>query len=171
MLKQSIWLLIIALVFGFVSYKSVLWLRRNISWHTYVVQSGSMEPSIGTGDVIFIAEQSEYQLNDTITFKDANSRTVTHRITQKNETPTGVEFITKGDANQTIDAEPVPATQVIGKVAMVVPRFGYVIQFGRTPWGFILFFIVPTVIILYDEIKSIISETRGSLIGKRRRRM
>lgn len=170
MVKQAVWLIIIAVVFGFVSYKSVLWLRHNISWHTYVVQSGSMEPSISTGDVIFIAQKNDYELNDTITFKDSNNRTVTHRITQKNETSSGTEFITKGDANQTVDTEPVPAERVVGEVAWVLPRFGYVIQFGRTPWGFILFFIVPTIIILYDEIKNIVSETRGSFPGRRRRR-
>lgn len=171
-LKQLIWLLLIGLFFGGLSYWLVVTFRRSVSWRTFVVQSGSMEPAIMTGDVVVIKKFQEYQKADVITFKDSSERTVTHRIveetggsgdtgettTQSGDQKTIQSFITKGDANQTNDPESIPQEKIIGKVTMTIPKFGYVIQFIKSPWGFILCIIVPSTLILYDEIKSIFHE-------------
>ena len=170
MLKQVVWLALLSIAFGYLSYWSVLWVRKNISWHTYVVQSGSMEPSIRTGDVVFIQKKPSYSETETITFKDSTKRTITHRIVSVNTDSDGQEYYqTKGDANQAQDSEVIGYKQVVGKVVWVVPKLGYAIQFGRTPWGLILFFIVPTIIILYDEIRAIAREVTQSVAGRSRR--
>ncbi len=151
-LKSIVYYLIIMAICGFVSYHLVTWVRQNISWHSYVVQSGSMEPSIMTGDLIIIKKQDSYTKNDVVTFKDANKRTVTHRVLEVSKSqPT--TFTTKGDANQTADIDTIKQEQIVGKVVQVIPKFGYVVRFIKSPWGFILTIITPAILIIYEEVK------------------
>jgi signal peptidase len=157
--KHIVVYIVIALFFGFISYKLVSWFRNTVPWRTYVVQSGSMEPSIMTGDAIIIKKQPEYIKADVVTFKDENDRTVTHRIQEVQSKNPG-KFVTKGDANQTADLEVITEEKVIGKVIGVIPKFGYIIRFIKSPWGFILCIITPTVLILYDELRSLIQALR-----------
>lgn len=140
---------VLAAVFGFVQ-----WVRNSFSWRTYIVQSGSMEPSIMTGDLIFLQKQAEYRQNQVITFKNERGRTVTHRIVSA-EPEANPVFRTKGDANQDQDLEEVRQEQILGSVVQVVPKFGYVVKFLKSPWGFILFILTPGIVILYDEIRSL----------------
>lgn len=39
------------------------------NYRPYLVQSGSMEPSIMTGDIVVIQSRNTYVINDVITFK------------------------------------------------------------------------------------------------------
>ena len=76
-------------------------------YHVYTVISGSMEPAIPTGSLVYIKEMEpkDVQVDDVIAFygtKDAAS-IITHRVVE-NRVLMG-EFITKGDANATKDAE------------------------------------------------------------------
>lgn len=155
-IKTAIVYLVIAVFFGFVSYTLVSWVRHELPWRSYVVQSGSMEPSIMTGDLIIIQKQTTYAKNDVITFKDVNQRTVTHRIMEISKSQP-VTVTTKGDANQTIDIDTITQEQIIGKVVQVLPKFGYVVRFIKSPWGFILTIITPAILIVYDEVKVIFS--------------
>ena len=75
-------------------------------YHVYTVISGSMEPAIPTGSLVYIKEMEpkDVQVDDVIAFygtKDAAS-IITHRVVE-NRVLMG-EFITKGDANATKDA-------------------------------------------------------------------
>jgi len=166
-LKTVFLYFVIMIFFGFISYNLVLWFRHNVGWRSYVVQSGSMEPSIMTGDLIIIKKQNSYQKNEVITFKDGAERTVTHRIV---EVITGdpVLFTTKGDANQTADTEEITQTQIIGKVVQVIPKFGYVVQFIKSPWGFILCILTPAILIIYDEVKAVFAEIQPAKARRRR---
>ena len=47
-------------------------------------------------------------------------------------------YITRGDANNTADREPVARENVVGRVVLVIPRVGAVIGFLRTPLGMCL---------------------------------
>lgn len=103
----------------------------------YVVLSGSMEPSIQTGSIVFSDKNvREVNVGDVITY-DAGSRYVTHRVVCKMKEG----YITKGDANWEADLKPVPQNRVIGKVMFSVPGFGYLIFFLRT-WPFICLLIL-----------------------------
>lgn len=95
-----------------------------------VVISGSMSDSIEINDMVMIHEEDDYALGDVITFKSGDSL-VTHRIIGKTEEG----FITKGDANNSADLEPVVREDIIGKVILVIPKIGAVIEFIRTPLG------------------------------------
>lgn len=130
----------------------------NLPYTTYLIQSGSMEPSIMTGDVIVIKEFPVYLERDVVTFEDSKGHIVTHRIIEKNNTPSGNTFITQGDANQTQDVDPIKKQQIKGKVVFTIPRIGYLVKFSRTRLGLILFIMVPVVWLVFDEIKKIVAE-------------
>ena len=89
-----------------------------------------MSGSIEINDMILIHAEDTYTTGDVITFYSGNSL-VTHRIV--GETERG--FITKGDANNAADLYPVPITDVVGKVVLVLPGIGVIIEALRTPLG------------------------------------
>lgn len=101
-----------------------------LGYSTAVVISGSMSGSIEINDMIIIHAEDTYTIGDVITFYSGNSL-VTHRIV--GETERG--FITKGDANNAADLYPVPITDVVGKVVLVLPGIGVIIEALRTPLG------------------------------------
>ncbi len=119
----------------------------------YLVQSGSMEPSINTGDLVVVKSQPAYKDREVITFYDADHRVVTHRVIDIKEINNTQAFITKGDANEAPDTNAVTQDQVVGKVVMVLPKMGFVVSFAKTRYGALLLIIVPAVIIIYDEFR------------------
>ncbi|HAY11917.1 MAG: Type I signal peptidase [Candidatus Falkowbacteria bacterium GW2011_GWC2_38_22] len=127
-----------------------------------IVQSGSMEPAIHTGSVVAVLKAGEYYPGDVITFGEI-SRTktpTTHRISEVQNDNGAVSYITKGDANENVDFEPVKKEKVFGKVLFSVPYFGYVIDLAKKPWGFALVVGLPALIIIIDEIMNIVDEVR-----------
>lgn len=125
----------------------------------FTVQSGSMEPEIHTGSLIFVRPMPEYNIGDVVTRATSDPKvTITHRIVAKENTDGKTLFETKGDANEDVDGELVDQSNIIGRKIMTIPYIGYPIGFARTLQGFILLIIIPAVIIIYEEIKNIKDE-------------
>ncbi len=109
-----------------------------------VVLSGSMEPTLSTGDLLIIAEQESYAVDDVVVFQ-SNRIAVVHRIIEiKEETVEGEDgeeiqmiAITQGDANNTPD-DPIQMSQIKGTVVFRVPLVGYLVNMIKTPVGTIL---------------------------------
>lgn len=96
-------------------------------FESYVVVSGSMEPNIPVGSIVY-SEKADPQLlraGDVIVFIDESRGTIpiTHRIMSNN--PYTETIITKGDANEGEDVNPVHYGNVIGKVVRYVPHIGF----------------------------------------------
>lgn len=76
-----------------------------------VVLSGSMEPAIPTGGIVFTdTRQTAPCTGDIITYR-LGETTVTHRVVR---TEKG-SYITRGDANDGEDASPMAPSQEIGR--------------------------------------------------------
>jgi len=127
----------------------------------FVVMSGSMEPKIKTGSVVLIKDMPSYNINDVITFLAAPGAsikkpdsTVTHRIIDINEGT----IITKGDANKAQDISSIENNQILGKVIIAFPYFGYLFSFSKTQAGFILLIVIPAVLVVYNELLHIKEE-------------
>lgn len=99
---------------------------RFFGYHIYSVVSGSMEPAIPTGSLVYIreAEPEGIAEGEVIAFYGAadSASIITHRVVE-NRVVMG-EFITKGDANQTPDMNPVPYARLIGRVERSIPEAG-----------------------------------------------
>lgn len=134
----------------------------------FSVLSGSMEPTIHTGSVIFDIPSGSYGVGDIVTRKtETEGVTVTHRIIEKTSDNGRTVYHTKGDANNVVDEEDVDTSAFVGKVAFSIPWLGYVISFAQTKEGFILVVIVPAVIIIYEELRKVKKEI-GQMWSRRK---
>ncbi len=127
-----------------------------------VVKSGSMEPYIKTGGIVVIKPSTNYLVNDVITFGE-DTRTqipTTHRIISVVGEGSNMEFITKGDANDTEDPEKVKLDEIRGKVVLTVPYMGYVLDFAKQPVGFGILVGIPALVIIVEEVGKIVSEIK-----------
>ena len=121
-------------------------------YHSYLVQSGSMEPNIHIGDIVITHQQAVYHVNDAVTFNSPETeRVVTHRIAEVKEGPTR-QFITKGDANREEDEAQITASNIIGKVIFVIPKLGWLINFSQSITGLIILILIPAAGLNFDEI-------------------
>jgi len=124
-------------------------------WKLVTVQSGSMQPAISVGSLVLVKPAGEYAVDEVITFKTGRAPT-THRI---NRIEAGV-IITKGDANDTPDSEPVRPENIIGKVVLSLPYAGYPVTFAKSKEGFLLLIVIPATLIIYSEILNIKNEIK-----------
>jgi signal peptidase len=132
--------------------------------HSFVVLSGSMEPEIAAGDVVIVDERSTQAIEegDIITFvRGENSKPVTHRVAGIEERGDTTVFTTKGDANEDVDAQPIPAGNVIGEVSVTIPYIGHVIQFAQRPVGFVLLVLLPLGLLGLSEVWTLVRKQRG----------
>jgi len=122
---------------------------------SYIVRSGSMEPAIGTGDVVIVerAPPAAIESGDVITFiPDGQPPPTTHRVVSKTEEDGVTRFTTKGDANEQPDAEPVVENELVGEVTLVLPYVGYVVSFASTSVGFFVLVAAPFGLLLATEV-------------------
>ena len=137
------------------------------STHVYTVVSGSMEPTLSVGDVIFVEKVGPRDIDqgDLIIFK-RDGQTVTHRCVEIIHEPDGSLFFrTKGDANKYPDIDLVTGEKLIGKVPSLellgrtvylkIPRLGYLSYFLHTFLGYILLIVIPYLLLIGIEVYDI----------------
>lgn len=108
---------------------SLLVLPGMLGFHMYHVLSGSMEPAIPVGSLLYVegSEPEDVKEESIIAFYGAaeDSGIITHRVV-KNNVVSGT-FITKGDANEKEDPEPVFYDNYIGSVVLSIPYIGRIL--------------------------------------------
>lgn len=97
-------------------------------YDSYVVVSGSMEPTIPVGSIVYSKKEDValMRAGDVIVFNnEARGKTpITHRIVTNN--PLTQTITTKGDNNENEDADIVTYEHVLGRVEYHVPHLGLV---------------------------------------------
>lgn len=105
---------------------SMLVLPEVLDYHMYHVLSGSMEPEMPVGSLIYVHAEppEEVEENEIIAFYSSleNTGIITHRVV-KNNVVSGI-FRTKGDANGQEDPLPVSYDNYIGRVTWILPGMG-----------------------------------------------
>lgn len=121
------------------------------------VLTGSMEPKIKVGDMIVAkkVDGSIIKEGDIITYKMGSKTYVTHRVVEVFKNGDNISFRTKGDANNIEDSDLVQQENLVGRLVFRIPKFGYLIDFITRPIGFLLLFILPTIVFLGKEIISL----------------
>lgn len=152
-----LWLFVI--FFATLAILTILNLPGN--YRIFSVQTGSMEPSIKTGSVVFTKKSDSYKIGDVITFQTREERIVTHRITEEVKDGTITSFIVKGDANDAPDSDAVPLYNVIGRVLFAIPFVGFLVSFLKTPLGIVTLVVIPTTILVWEEINKLKQEFRN----------
>lgn len=122
----------------------------------FVVKSGSMEPEIQTGSVIFTKSinPAQVEVGDTITYSDSE-KFVTHEVIEKNSSDNKLEFRTKGIANEEPDPQPVSGESIAGKKLVSIPFLGYIVAGVGTVKGFLAFIVLPGALITVIELLEI----------------
>ena len=98
----------------------------------YTVMSGSMEPVLPIGSVVYILETKEVKAGDLIAFDVAEGQMCIHRCLERKKDGT---YVTKGDANDFQDMFTVAEEQIKGRSVYVLPFAGYGMTFLQTPAG------------------------------------
>jgi signal peptidase I len=98
-------------------------LPRIAGYEIYNVVSGSMEPEMPVGSVLYVKPTGLESVaeGEGIAYQDVDA-VIAHRVVYNR--PALGEFVTKGDANNMEDRKPVPYDAVIGRVEQHIPVFG-----------------------------------------------
>lgn len=97
---------------------------------SYVIVTGnSMQPTFRKGDLAIVRRATSYQVGDVVTYANPTVGTVIHRIVA---TQAGA-FVLKGDHNTWLDSYQPQPSEVGGRLWVIVPRAGSVLQHLRDP--------------------------------------
>ena len=148
----------------------ILQVSFNTETPIVVVVSGSMEPQIHKGDLLFVmGREPENIKNGTIIDKDgdiivfnaqglwpsAPIEPIVHRVIDKYQIGDTWYFRTKGDANSIPDAAPVPEDRVIGVVVGGIPFIGWVKIFLTESGLLIPLLIVISALLIISIVRDI----------------
>jgi signal peptidase len=127
-----------------------------------VVMGGSMEPTIHVGSIVIVrkVKPEDVRVGDIVAFKTGESKTI-HRVIEKVIEDGSFYFRTKGDANEDPDPWIVKPQDILGELQLTIPYYGYLIWFAQTPFGIVLFILVPAIILIANEVRNILKCRRG----------
>ena len=107
----------------------------------FAIRGGSMQPAIPLGAAVIAVNTvpDAIRVGDIVTIRADNGVVYTHRVVEVDASEPDVWLRTKGDANTTADAAPVPVTSVVGVVGLTIPLAGYLIVMLATQAGIVSF--------------------------------
>ena len=133
--------------------------------HSYVVLSGSMQPTIAAGDVVVVANTppERVESGDVMAFDriEGDDKRTTHRVVEVVERDGDRFFRTQGDANEEPDSRLVPADAVIGTVQFTIPYVGRLFSFASSDTGVLLFVAVPGFLLVASELWTLVAAARA----------
>lgn len=108
--------------------------------HPLMFRSGSMSPTINTGDLAFAQAVSAASLRrgDIASVVEPDGTRVTHRVVSNTKVGALSQVTMKGDGNKVVDPQ-VYDVRSAERVMLVIPRAGYVVNwFAQSPGSFVL---------------------------------
>lgn len=136
----------------------IMFVPKLLGWENLAVLSGSMEPKIPVGSMVIIrnVEPKELEKGDIITYYVNDNTMVTHRVV--NNDTDKQEIVTKGDANDVQDSNPVSYENVVGKLFVCIPLLGYLSIYMQSSLGIAIICGVIFVLILLNYLPDIFKE-------------
>ena len=130
----------------------------------YNITTSSMDPAIKPGSLVFSYPRNKYKEGNIINYKEKNPKTktysgrvLTHRITDVSEKDRHFVYTAKGDNNEHPDPGEIITADITGAVFLIIPMLGYIDFIVRTVPGFIIFIVIPA-LILIREARSYIKD-------------
>ncbi|MDR2967445.1 MAG: signal peptidase I [Methanobacteriaceae archaeon] len=126
-----------------IAYVIVIIVGLLIAQHMNVVVSGSMEPTLYKGDIVFIEKSNffgineftpnEVEVGDIVVYNaEWFPNPVIHRVINKTDINGTIYFTIKGDHNSDSDPFLVPPSRITDKVVtignqpLIIPKIGYI---------------------------------------------
>lgn len=136
---------------------ALLLVPRVMGYQSMAVLTGSMEPKYPVGSLIYVKEtdSATLEVGDVITYRLSEDTVVTHRIVEIH--PDTQEVVTKGDANEDNDGNPIPFGNIVGKADFSIPYLGFIAIYAKTPLGIGVVCGVLVVIILLTFLPEVFS--------------
>ncbi|MFN2174582.1 MAG: signal peptidase I [Anaerolineales bacterium] len=123
-----------------------------------IVVTDSMAPSLRAGDLVFLRPSGKVIKPGTVVTYNLQGKLITHRVVEV----LGDILITKGDNNQEVDPWQVRFSDVVGVPRVRIPYGGYLLDFIKSPAGFLLLIILPACWIIVIEARRIANNLRDS---------
>ena len=119
---------------------------------TYVIISGSMEPSLQIGDIVIVKKvaQNELKQGDIISYRQGQS-VITHRIAEVIDKGGEVEYKTKGDNNNAEDSGIISYEMIEGKVVKHISQIGKIAIILQKKGTIIFIILILYIYILYSS--------------------
>ena len=124
-----------------------------------VVLTDSMAGTFDGGSLIICkhVDAKDVQVDDIICYFDpsgSGTTTTTHRVIAIDKVAGEINFVTKGDANNTADSVSVPASNLVGKYLFHIPGLGNLAMFMQSTPGLIIFVVLPIILlVVYDVVR------------------
>ena len=128
---------------------------RLLGYKEMAVLSGSMEPTIPVGSLLYVKEMdaSQLEVGDVCTYYLDSETFVTHRVISVDEA--SATLVTQGDANE--DPDPAIGFDVVfGRADFHLPWLGYITMNIKTSKGIMAICGVLVVVLLLNFIPAII---------------
>lgn len=123
--------------------------------HAFIVLSGSMQPLLAPGDVVFVrdVDPATLRVGEAITFRAApgSEMLITHRIIEVLDDGGRVRYRTQGDANEDPDPFVVHPAMVVGSYAFHLPWWGLAITAVRSGPMLLVVVVLPAIAVLAHE--------------------
>lgn len=122
------------------------------------ITTGSMEPAYPVDSLILVRKTSPQAVRkgDVISFYSSDpalsGAVNTHRVVAVEEGTDGVRFVTRGDANNTVDRYDVDASDLLGKVEGSSLILGKAVRLLSNPLIFVPIILLPLGIILFGNL-------------------
>lgn len=149
-MKKALKILVYIFIVFLIVYNLVIFIKKInnkneipsfLGYKNFIILSGSMEPTLNIGDVIFIKETEKIEENDIVSFNEKGN-IITHRVVEKIEQDEkgGKEaYKTKGDANESEDQNLITKEDIEGVYCFKIPKIGIVITFLQSKVGIVVF--------------------------------
>lgn len=120
------------------------------------VLSGSMTPTLPVGSAVIVRPVSAADVvaGDIITYANPSGSFTTHRVEEVQLSDEGRLFVTKGDANEKRDSDPVHESSLRGRVWFHVPFIGYAREAVGSPAGLATIGVLMLLILITDWFRS-----------------
>ncbi len=119
-------------------------------YNNYVINGGSMEPSLQVGSIAITRGTSPFALEvgDIIARNDPpDGSPVLHRVVEITNVDGQRAFVTQGDQNRTPDTIPIVLAGTGDRVVYSVPYAGYILNFARSWLGRVILLGVPVALL------------------------
>jgi signal peptidase I len=139
------------------------------------VLSGSMEPELGAGDVVLARSipALEARPGDVVTFRAPPAMAggggrplITHRVRSIEARAGKVVFVTKGDANNSVERWQIDADEDVSRATVRVPMLGHGLAFAGSQAGIVLLVLLPLLVLGVLEVGAIWRRPEKEPVGE-----
>ena len=123
-----------------------------LGYKMYVIISGSMQPELEVGDIVVVKKinPNDLKKDDVISFRKGQT-IITHRIVEVKNAEEKLQFLTKGDNNNTNDKDLVSDKEIEGIVVNKIQKLGKIVLKLRDKTLIIVIILIYYIFLMYDQ--------------------